>query len=180
MGMGTPSLYQYFPSKNAIYDEVFARGWRELEAHMRAFDQAAGPVTCAQEARALLRHGADTFVEWALEHPMQAQLMFWRPVPGFTPSPAAYLAAVSLLDLTRSTLTRFVHAGWLRPDAAGAAAVRAHTVLIAGVISQQLSNEPTTNFHDGSFTQLIPLLTRMFFDAYATGDRHAAAQRISA
>lgn len=80
MGMGTPSLYQYFPSKSAIYDEVFARGWRDLEAHMRAFEHAAGPVDSAEAARAPLRDGAIVFVRWALEHPVQAQLMFWRPV----------------------------------------------------------------------------------------------------
>src|SRR3954452_20342342 len=28
MDMRTPSLYVYFDSKNAVYDAVFARGWR--------------------------------------------------------------------------------------------------------------------------------------------------------
>src|SRR3954452_6790197 len=30
MGMRTPSLYVYFDSKNAVYDAVFARGWRSV------------------------------------------------------------------------------------------------------------------------------------------------------
>ena len=87
----------------------------------------------------------------------------------------AYAPAVSLLELTRSTLARFVDAGWLRPEAVGDEAVRAHTVLMAGVISQQLPNQPATDVDEGSFTRLIPLLTGMFFDAYATGDQSDTA-----
>src|SRR5206468_8789214 len=34
MGMRTPSLYVYFDSKNAVYDAVFARGWRGVHAAM--------------------------------------------------------------------------------------------------------------------------------------------------
>src|SRR3954452_16367441 len=30
MGMRTPSLYVYFDSKNAVYDAIFARGWRSV------------------------------------------------------------------------------------------------------------------------------------------------------
>lgn len=70
MDMGTPSLYQYFPSEHAVYDEGFARGWRELEAHMRALDERAGPVDSPQEARALLRDRAVAFVRWALSPPL--------------------------------------------------------------------------------------------------------------
>src|SRR3982750_3338414 len=38
MGIRPPSLYVYFPSKHAIYDALFARGWRELFATMRFGD----------------------------------------------------------------------------------------------------------------------------------------------
>lgn len=167
VGLRAQSLYVYFPSKNAIYDEVFARGWRELEAHMRAFDQAAGPVDSAEAGRALLNHGVVAFVRWALEHPVQAQLMFWRPVPGFEPSPEAYAPAIALMELTRTVLTGFVAAGWLRPEAAEDDAVRAHTTVISGVISQQLSNQPAVGFDDGLYSGLAPLLSGMFFDNYA-------------
>jgi hypothetical protein len=94
--------------------------------------------------------------------------MFWRPVPGFEPSPDAYAPAVALMELSRGTLAGFVAAGWLRPEAAEDDALRAHTTVISGVISQQLSNQPTAGFDDGVYTRLVPLLIDMFFDHYAT------------
>lgn len=168
VGVRPPSLYQYFPSKSAVYDEVFARGWRDLEEHVRAFDREVGPVHSAGAARDRLREGSIAFVRWALEHPVQAQLMFWRPVPGFEPSPEAYAPAVGLMELTRGTLAGFVAAGWLRPEAAEDDALRAYTTAISGVISQQLSNQPAAGIDDGLYTRLVPLLIDMFFDHYAT------------
>jgi AcrR family transcriptional regulator len=168
VGVRPPSLYQYFPSKSAIYDEVFARGWRDLEHHLRAFDRAAGPVTSADGARDRLCQGSVAFVRWAIDHPVQSQLMFWRPVPGFEPSPEAFAPALGLMELTRGTLAGFVAAGWLRPEAAEDDAVRAQTTAVSGVISQQLSNEPAAGFEDGVYTRLIPLLIDMFFDHFST------------
>ena len=167
VGVRPPSLYQYFPSKSAIYDEVFARGWRDIEDHLRAFDEAAGPVSSADAARDRLCAAGVAFVRWAIEHPVQAQLMFWRPVPGFEPSPDAYAPALALMELTRSTLAGFVAAGWLRAEVAEDDALRAFTTATSGVISQQLSNQPTAAFDDGLYTRLIPLLVQMFFDHYA-------------
>jgi AcrR family transcriptional regulator len=168
VGVRPPSLYQYFPSKGAIYDEVFARGWRALEEHIRAFERAAGPVHSSDAARDRLCQGSVAFVRWALEHPVQSQLMFWRPVPGFRPSPDAYAPAVALVESTRRTLAGFVTAGWLRPEAAAEDALHAYTTAISGVISQQLSNQPGAGFDEGLYTRLIPLLTDMFFDHYRT------------
>src|SRR3954452_894415 len=40
MGIRTPSLYVYFRSKHALYDALFARGWRELLTRLSAYDDA--------------------------------------------------------------------------------------------------------------------------------------------
>lgn len=32
LGMRAPSLYEYFPSKHAIYDAMFAEGYRQFDA----------------------------------------------------------------------------------------------------------------------------------------------------
>jgi AcrR family transcriptional regulator len=36
MGIRPPSLYVYFASKNAVYDDVFARGWRDANEALPA------------------------------------------------------------------------------------------------------------------------------------------------
>src|ERR1700709_2215245 len=99
MGIRPPSLYGYFDGKNALYDALFERGWRELSAAMH---EGAGSDDLVAE---LFRRSA-AFARWAVEHPAYAPLMFWRPVPGFVPSATAYTPAVELADLSRGFLRR--------------------------------------------------------------------------
>jgi AcrR family transcriptional regulator len=148
IGVRPPSLYQYFPSKLAVYDELFPRGMRDLDAGVRA---AAGGLADPIEA---IRAGTRAFVAWAVANPVQAQIMFWRPVPGFTPSAGSYAAAVASLDLLRTALRRAVEAGRLSPAAADERAVDLITTAISGVVSQQLANEPHVATPDGRFTRL--------------------------
>src|SRR4051812_46959990 len=84
MGIRPPSLYVYFPSKHALYDALFARGWRELLATMSLDEADAAHDTDPDTglATAMLRY-AQRMVRWSVENPAYAQLLFWRPVPGF-------------------------------------------------------------------------------------------------
>ena len=43
-----------------------------------------GPVAVVGHDR-----GARVAHRWALDHPATAQLLFWRPVPSFEPTPAS-------------------------------------------------------------------------------------------
>lgn len=165
MGIRPPSLYVYFPSKHAIYDALFARGAQEVLDHVRAHDDPAGDDRPLPE---LLLHVAGTFVEWSVRHPAYTQLLFWRPVPGFTPSEEAYAPAVELVELTRSRFRSLQQRGALRADADVEEALRDWTVLIAGVISQQLSNAPDESFATGRFTAGLPSLVAMFAHHYGT------------
>jgi len=168
MGMRTPSLYEYFPSKAALCDEIFARGWREAAEVLVPYQErlASGP-----DAKSLLTEGTAAFVTWALEHPGYAQLMFWRPVPNWEPSPAAYEPSVQLLELTTRTLATLQHQGSLRADADLDEATRLWTVLVAGVVSQHLANEPNASVSDGRFTALVPSLVELFLARYGATRR---------
>ena len=84
MGIRGPSLYKYFPSRHALYDALFARG---LADQLSAVHSA---VRSEPRGVPRIRAGATAVVRWAVEHPALAQLLFWRPVPGFEPSPAAF------------------------------------------------------------------------------------------
>ncbi len=158
MGIRPPSLYVYFDGKNALYDALFERGYRELLATMQAV-VAAGDGT---DLVADLFASEAAFVRWAVEHPAYAPLMFWRPVPGFVPSERAYAHAVELERMSRASLVALRSAGLLRQDADLDLAYRTQTAVISGVISQQLANAPGEPFETGTFTSTLPHLVAMW------------------
>ncbi len=97
-----------------------------------------------------------------MANPVLAQLLYWRPVPGFEPSPKAYQPALQLQDLERAALQAAVDAGQLAPAAASEEADALYTILMAGVISQQLANEPAAPAATGRCTRLTPTVLEMF------------------
>lgn len=96
-------------------------------------------------------------------------MLFWRPVPDFTPSPEAYRPAVELVDRTRAAFAGLRERGLLRSDADLEAALRDWIVMVAGVVSQQLANAPEEDAETGRFIGALPSLTRMFTGEYGAG-----------
>lgn len=167
MGMRTPSLYVYFDSKNAVYDAVFARGWSQLNDVLAPFTARAEH----DDPDVVRREAAEAFVRWAVEHPAYSQLMFWRPVPGWQPSPAAYGPAVESMRISGEVFAAMQRRGALRADVDLAEAGAAWTVLISGVISQQLANAPDESYEQGRFTRLLPPLIDMYLAHYGSRRR---------
>jgi AcrR family transcriptional regulator len=128
VGMRAPSLYQYFDSKNAIYDAMFKQG-AEAALATRAH-LADAPVDTPE----LLKHIAHLFFEFATSDPARSQLLFQRTIPGFEPSPESYAPAVEFLQQLHAI---FAERGIADPDAADT-----WTALLSGLINQQISNDP--------------------------------------
>lgn len=166
MGIRPPSLYVYFPSKHALYDALFARGARLVLDHVRA-DGESDDVD-GRPLEQVLLGAAEGFVRWSLEHPAYTQLLFWRPVPGFTPSAEAYEPAIELVELSRARFANLQQHRLLRADVNLDDVIRDWTVLISGVISQQLANAPHEPFAAGRFTAALPGLVAMFAQHYGT------------
>jgi AcrR family transcriptional regulator len=173
MGMRPPSLYVYVDSKNAVYDLVFAQGWRAVLEIVDTLPEP-GPTT---DVTAYLTHSAETYLRWSVEHPVHAALMGWRQVPGYEPSDAAYEPAVAALGGLRGRLAQLQQLGAFREDVALDEVVAAWTVLMSGVVSQQLANQPGTSFDDGTYTQLLPSLIAMFVAHYAPTGRTRRTSR---
>ena len=172
MGIRPPSLYVYFPSKHALYDALFARGAQAVLAAMEA--SIAAPLASASTLEEILLDRAEAFVRWSLQHAPYSQLLFWRPVPGFTPSPQAYEPAVRLLELAEEQFAQLQRRGLIRADLPAGQIHRDWAILISGVISQQLSNAPHESFEEGRFTAALPGLVSMFANHYRGGnDRNA-------
>ena len=143
--MEPQSLYTYFASKNALYDHMFADGNQELA---RQFAAAEIP----DELRAALRAVARLFIGFAIQDQARYQLLFLRTIPGFEPSPESYAIAVEVLASGRVILTR---AG-LHNEAD----FDLWTALVAGLVSQQLANDPGGD----RYIRLIDEAVTMFAD----------------
>jgi AcrR family transcriptional regulator len=127
VGMRAQSLYSYFDSKDALYDALFAEGFRQYLDVRRAVPPTGDP-------RADFRAVCRAYFDFCLEDPARYQLLFQRTIPGFEPSPESYAPSVEGLELTRQLL---VEAGGDDP-----ADLDLYTALMTGLIDQQISNDP--------------------------------------
>lgn len=168
MQIRAPSLYVYFPSKAALYDEVFARGWRSFERAMHEYD---APLTGSETAHRRLVAAMSRALEWAATHPAYSQLMFWRPVPRWEPSPASYESAVALRALTVRALRSLRSGGHLRRGTDLEAATDVWAAMVSGLISQRLSNEPEIPLPEGRVATLIEPLVTSFLLLYGSRPR---------
>jgi AcrR family transcriptional regulator len=168
MGMRTPSLYVYFESKNAVYDAVFARGWRAIHEEIAPF---YARVQDADDLQAYFLQTGKVFVGWMLAHPAQAQLMCWRVVPGYEPSAEAYEPAVAVIESSKRCFDALQERGLFRADCDTEVLLRTWTVLTSGVMTQQLANAPEQSFDEGVFTATLPDLVSMFLTLYGQPTR---------
>jgi AcrR family transcriptional regulator len=145
VGMRAPSLYSHFPSKNAIYDAMFADSWRETE---RAFDGKQWP---AAPREALLAE-AETWFDFATADLARHQLMNMRAVPDFEPSEEAYAASLAAYELLRESMRQ--------KGVRKQADLDLWTALLAGSVNQQLAND----LGGKRWRRQLPRLVDMFCD----------------
>ena len=132
VGMRAPSLYNYFPSKQAIVDAMFQQGAIEFRETMRA------PLV-ARSRRDSVREVAFRFMEFALARPARFELLFHRPVPGFFPTEAAFTPA---LEADAIVSERLVDAGLGDP------VIQAYArASITGIANQQIANQLDPQFN---------------------------------
>jgi AcrR family transcriptional regulator len=129
VGMRAPSLYTHFESKHAIYDAMFGQAWSDFEQIALA-ELAELP----HAPRAAIRRVARIFFDFAVANPVRHQLTNQRTIPGFEPSPESYAPSVRVYELGEQV---FRDLGVTDP--ADSYILEA---IIAGLINQQLANDP--------------------------------------
>jgi AcrR family transcriptional regulator len=127
VGLHASSLYQYFPSKDAIYDALFAFGHRELQAWMAGLDRTGKPLE-------VFKRGSRRFTEFCLADEVRYQLLFQRTIPGFVPSGASMALA---WQSYREMVAALADVGVTEP-----ADVDLWTAIQMGITEQQWANDP--------------------------------------
>lgn len=127
VGLRQPSLYVYFDSKLALYDAMFADGYRQLLDLCNERDYRGKP---RDSLVAFLRDQ----VEWSGADFVRYQLLFQRSIPGFEPSPQSWALALQFYELASALLS----AAGLTAEAD----IDLFSALVSGMSSQQAANDP--------------------------------------
>lgn len=162
LGMRPPSLYTYFASKNAIYDELFRRGFVEFARRMEARPHQDGP------ARDNLASAMTTYMRFAQENPDLYQLMFQRPVPDFVPSDASMAVSLELLGKARRQFATLLQSDEIALALPPEEALDLCIAFQHGLTELHLANNPELPVGEGRFGKLIPHAVQLILDAWQT------------
>ena len=171
LGVQPPSLYKYFPSLLALYDELFRRGQQE---HLDAVQQA---IAAAPPGMRAVSAGVRAGAEWSASHPVLSQLLFWRPVAGYEPSAEAFAPSIAMVEHFRASLKDAVAEGELDQTADSDDALALLSVVATGLVSQHLANDPAATASESRFLRLIDPALAMFANAYRPSHPAARAAR---
>ncbi len=130
VGMRAQSLYGYFSSKHEIFDAMFCEGNRALIDHLgNGRDRDVSDDHLPDQ----ILIGGRRFFGFCTSDPVRYQLMFQRTIPGFEPSPKSYAVAQEAYDVA---VEPFRALGLTESE------VDLFVAVLAGLIAQQISNEP--------------------------------------
>ena len=160
LGMQTPSLYTYFDSKNAIYDELFRRGFLAFGKQMNERPDQDGPL------RDNLISAMSSYMRFAQENPDLYQLMFQRPVPGFVPSEESMAVSLPRLGEVRTQFEPIFSSGQLETNLPFEEARDLYIALQHGLTELHLANNPELPVGEGRFGKLVEQAVQFVLDAW--------------
>ena len=153
VGVRAPSLYEYFPGKMAIYDELFRMGVRIYAERMHRLTASTDSFWARSQA------GLENYISFAQEYP---ELVFERPVPGFVPSEESMNESRQLLERSDQIVEQGLEHGSL---VLGISPVQARDLFIAmmhGLTALHMANEPGLPVGSGRFGSLLPAALALF------------------
>lgn len=151
VGMKTPSLYEYFGGKLAVYDALYLKG---VQIYIRSMEKIAADkeLDFWDRAEALIQN----YMNFAYENPDLYHLVFERPVPEFTPSEKSMAESYRLLQLGDAMLQEGA-ASNLNTNLPMEQVRDIFITVMQGLTSSQMANEPHLPPGQGRFGSLIPV-----------------------
>jgi len=143
VGMRQPSLYEYFDSKHALYDTMFADGNRQL---LQRLDELTLPL----DPRAALKKYMRAFMSFAIEDAARCELLFQRHIPDFVPSPESYALAEEAL----CRAAKLMHEAGVTQQGD----IDCMVAMVAGLMDAQMSNDPGGDRWTRHLNRLVDLL----------------------
>ena len=147
VGMRAQSVYSYFASKLEIFDAMFAEGNRALLACMQAPTDTAG---ADNDLVAAMASGMHRYFRFCTTDPIRYQLLFQRTIPDFVPTPDSIAIAQQAYDVALAPLRA------LGIDQSG---LDLFTSVMAGLVAQQISNEPDGDRWERQIERAVKMLT---------------------
>ena len=167
LGIKPPSLYTYFDSKHAIYDELFRRGWTLFLQQTEAEKYAVRDGSVSDKLTSFI----EAYMRFAQENPDYYQLMFQRPVPDFIPSDESLATSFTLLAYGTEYLQDVLASEGIDP---GMPLEQARDILIAlthGLTEQHFANNPELPVGEGRYGGLIHQAVRVLLKAWSTQNK---------
>jgi AcrR family transcriptional regulator len=172
VGVSTPALYKYFPSKFAVYDALFRLGTRTYREELEALE-----LENASSAGDALRAAFTLQLGFAVRNPDLYELVFQRPVPGFVPSNDGLKEAAELEDIGRRAFSRLIDRGLIDPKGPAERAFNLLLAAMGGLAAAHIANEPHLPIGSGRFGSLIPDAVSLFETAWANDRRRQRPDR---
>lgn len=165
VGVKTPSLYEYFSGKTALYDALFRLGLRLYgEYSDRAMQQA-------RDGREELAVAIESYMSFAQQHPELWALVFERPVPGFIPSEQSMAESRDRLSVASRFMEEAIERGEIVPGVQPEQARDFVIALMHGLAAAHMANEPDRPIGSGRFGSLIPLAMQVLEAAWMPQER---------
>lgn len=150
LNMKTPSLYEYFPNKMAIYEALFRQG---LDLFRERMEQNPREQVSFWDR---VRLTMETYLAFASENPELYQIIFERPVPGFIPSEEGMRECTVAMAYLTEGLAQAMETGAIKTDVTPEQAYFLMAGVMHGLTALHIANDPQLPVGSGRFGSLVP------------------------
>jgi AcrR family transcriptional regulator len=166
VGITTPALYTYFPSKMALYDELYRVGIRLFREAEEELWRTTAPDWERIHAWFALR------LALADEHSDLYHLVFDVPIPGFVLTPETLEEVDQFYQVILRGITEVIEAGVMRPDLPPEVATHLLITMRLGLVAAHVGKHRRVSPPE-DYARLVPAIVVVLRAAWEPRDEAA-------